>query len=294
MSAAIEVICYFCHKQFLTKKAYFIFNKKVGYHSFCSKKCQYKSQLRGRILTCENFACNKKFYRAPNNILSSNYCSRSCAATINNQKYPKWPIKYCKKCQKPFRREGSSYCSIKCGKLGRFKYTKEEIIKAVQDHHKNTGRVPAKREISDVSEKATHIFGSWNNTIIAAGLTPNRSHDNRMYRRLCGKAADGHKCDSVSEILIDNWFHKNKIKHLRYIPYPDTNHIADWSLNNGEIFVEYFGLANDNPRYAHAIREKKTLCKNNKIKLISIYPSDLYPKIKIANKFKSTKKGPVV
>ena len=169
------------------------------------------------------------------------------------------------------KRVGSPFCSIKCGKLSKFKYTKEE-------HVAKTNRVPPKREVPEISHKAIHLFGSWNNALTIAGLIPNRSHNNRMYKRLNGKAADGHLCDSVSEILIDNWLHKNKVKHSRNVPYPKTNHVADWAVNNDKVFVEYFGLANDSPRYDRTIKEKKLLCRNNRIKLIEIYPKDLYPK----------------
>lgn len=292
MLSTVRLKCYFCRKYFLTKRAYFIFNKESGYNSFCSRRCHYKSKFRGKFLTCDNPTCNKRFYRAPNDILSNNYCSRSCAAIVNNQKYPKWPVKHCKKCQKPFRREGSPYCSIECGKLGRFKYTKEEIVKIIQNHHKNTGRVPAKRELVGISEKATHMFGSWNKAILSANLVPNRSYDHRMYKRLLGKAKDDHKCDSVSEILIDNWFYNNKIKHLRNVPYPNTKHVADWAVNNGRVFVEYFGLAKDSPRYDGSIKEKKRLCKKYKIKLIGIYPEDLYPKSCLDDKLAKLKLGP--
>ena len=278
MLSKVKIRCDFCRKQFLTKRAYFIFNQRAGYHSFCSKKCESKYRLTGKWLICENTICKKKFYRPKNDILKHNYCSRSCAAIVNNQKYPKWPVKYCKKCKEPFRREGSPYCSVKCGKLGRFKYTKEELVDLLKNHFSENGRVPARREVSEISFKATHLFGSWSNALIAAGLTPHRSHDNRMYKRLNGKAADGHLCDSVSEILVDNWLHKNKIPHIRDAHYPTTNHKADWAIKNGNVFIEYFGLAKDSPRYDRAIKEKKLLCKSNRIKLIEIYPKDLYPK----------------
>jgi hypothetical protein len=159
----------------------------------------------------------------------------------------------------------------------------------LKKHFNNTDRIPAKREINEISHKATHLFGSWNNAILAAGLKPNRSHDNRMYKRLIGKAADGHKCDSVSEILIDNWLRKNKVKHSRNVSYPNTNHIADWAVNSGKIFIEYFGLANDSPRYDRSIRQKIKLCKINKVKLVEIYPTDLYPEPSFDKKLKFLK-----
>ena len=94
------------------------------------------------------------------------------------------------------------------------------------------------------------------------------------------KALDGHYCDSISELLIDNWLYKNKILHERDAHYPGTHHKADWGIliGNQKIFDEYFGLINDSPRYDRSIKEKRKLCKKHKISLISIYPQDLYPK----------------
>ena len=74
--------------------------------------------------------------------------------------------------------------------------------------------------------------------------------------------------------------------------YPETNHKADWQIifRDKKIFIEYFGLANDSPRYDRAIKEKKKLCDKHKISLIAIYPQDLYPKEfleeNLNNKFK--------
>lgn len=130
-----------------------------------------------------------------------------------------------------------------------------------------------------------HTFGTWNKTIEAAGLIPNRSHDHRMYKRSMTKALDGHLCDSISEALIDNWLSAHGIPHERNVKYPQTNHRADWKIQ-GSIFVEYFGLAKDSPRYDRAITLKKKLCEENGVKLVEIYPNDLYPKIAIDDKFK--------
>ena len=128
------------------------------------------------------------------------------------------------------------------------------------------------------------MFGSWNNAITTAGLKPHRSDDNRMYRRTRTKARDGHICDSVSEALIDNWLAKHNIYHTRDAKYPTTNHKADWAIGNGKIFVEYFGLAKDSPRYDREVKIKKNLCLKNKIKLVEIYPSDLYPIVALESK----------
>jgi len=110
-----------------------------------------------------------------------------------------------------------------------------------------------------------------------------------MYKRIIAKSKDGHLCDSISEVLIDNWLYKNNILHEKDIQYPNTNHKTDWRINrnNQVTFVEYFGLANDSPRYDRSIREKENLCKEQSIRLIKIYPKDLYPKIYLENNLKN-------
>jgi len=157
----------------------------------------------------------------------------------------------------------------------------------IQNYFKKHERSPAKRELTELTNRAYHAFGSWNNAISAAGLTPNRSHDDRMYKRITCKANDNHFCDSVSEVLIDNWLHKNKIKHSKNTPYPDTGHITDWTINNGTIFVEYFGLAKDSPRYDRSMKKKERICKRHNIRLIKIYSTDIYPKQIMDNNLKS-------
>ena len=130
-----------------------------------------------------------------------------------------------------------------------------------------------------VSSACQRFFGSWNKAIIAAGLVVNRSDSQRMYKRTNTKALDGHSCDSISEALIDNWLFSHKISHQRDIVYPTTHHKADWAvdINGQRIFIEYFGLASDSPRYDRDINHKKELCKINGTPLIEIYPQDLYP-----------------
>ncbi len=159
----------------------------------------------------------------------------------------------------------------------------------IKEFYQKYRRVPAKRDILELIHRAPHLFGSWNKAVTAAGLTPNRSHDNRMYKRIMTKARDGHLCDSVSEALIDNWLSKNKISHERDVSYPNTNHKADWAVK--DIFIEYFGLAKDSPRYDRSIRKKKKLCEKFNIKLIEIYPNDLYPNINLDNKLKFLQNG---
>jgi len=290
MHGVVKVRCQFCSKDFWKDRRHFNENLKLRYSFFCSKACEGKFRNKQVKLICERPECGKSFSRTPKNISPHNYCSQTCAAIINNSKYPKWPEKRCrnKVCSKMFRRTGSSYCSIECGKIGRFKYNKTDIIDILKNFYRQHRRVPAKRELQDICNKCPNIFGSWSNAVIAARLIPNRSHDHRMYKRTRTKAADGHLCDSVSEAIIDNWLTEHKIDHERNLSYPDTNHKADWAIANNQIFVEYFGLAKDSPRYDRAIRTKRKLCKQHNIRLIEIYPADLYPKPSLDYKLLNT------
>jgi len=293
----VKIKCHLCHQHFQTKRAYFTFNKEAGYNSFCSKKCHYKSKWLGKTLSCENPKCDKKFYRSLTNISAFNYCSKSCAAIINNQKFPKWPKRYCAKCKKEFKNRESKYCSWECSRSALYnnrghiatKYTAKEIREHIKNLFDRLGRTPARRELGNMSYAAIRIFKSWNNAISAVGLAPNRSHDHRMYKRSKTKANDGHLCDSISESIIDNWLYKNKIKHSRNVSYPDTNHLADWGIDNNKTFIEYFGLAKDSPRYDRSIKEKIKICKKHKIKLIDIYPKDLYKTSNFINKLRFLK-----
>lgn len=235
-----------------------------------------------RLFVCENDSCKEEFWREPNSISPHNYCSSSCAATVNNRKFPKRfaKIAICRSCNKSFKNlsHNKDYCSVACRSHARLKYTKDEIIRAIKNKSLELNRVPAKREIAEYCDTAIRLFGSWNEAVRAAGFEPYRSHDDRMYKRSRTKALDGHKCDSISEAIIDNWLYKQKIPHSRDIVYPKGNYKSDWSLKNGKVFVEYFGLAKDSPRYDASISAKNAICRNYGIKLVPIFAEDLYPK----------------
>jgi len=231
--------------------------------------------------------------RKPSEISPHNYCSKSCAAIVNNKRYPKKhpkpEFRVCVRCGKKFRKStgNKKYCSMRCRREAE-RYTPKELLGIVKDTAQRLGKIPARRELREIDSACRKLFGSWNNAIIAAGFKPNRSHSQRMYKCANTKALDGHLCDSISELIIDNWFMENNISHERDVSYPTTNHKADWAINvKGQaVFVEYFGLANDSPRYDRTIRKKKMLCRKHKLTLIEIYPQDTYPKEYLNDKLK--------
>lgn len=134
----------------------------------------------------------------------------------------------------------------------------------------------------EIAYACVYYFGSWNQAVLAAGLVPNRSHSQRMYKRANAKASDGHVCDSVSEAIIDNWLTAHNISHQKGGQYPGTNFKTDWMV--GDVFIEYFGLAKDSPRYDREIKKKRNFCHSRNIKLIEIYPHELYPSMTFEKK----------
>jgi len=285
-----EVECKNCKKKFFRDKGHVNENLKLGHNFYCSRSCEYRNKTTAKTLICEN--CSKDFIRGLKDISRHNYCSRSCAATVNNQKFPKRELGYkiCNnpKCNRDFRGR-KKYCSSECSAWKRKYYTPELMLNTVRMACKALGRAPVKREFVEMDKAYRKHFGSWNNLLISAGLIPHRSHDHRMYKRVNTKAADGHLCDSISEAIIDNWLTKHGIVHVRGSRYPGANFLADWTI--GDTFVEYFGLAKDSPRYDREVKRKRRFCLRKDIKLIEIYPIDLYPKISLENKL-NLFKGP--
>ncbi len=280
----VKVKCAFCGKEFFRKKGQFKEAKKFGWKQYCSWKCLTKDKIKRQVLFCEN--CGKHFERTPCGVSPHNYCSHSCAMIMNNKRYPrknglKPILKTCRICGNQYKKSSGNkkYCSMKCRSEAK-RCTPEELLSIIKKTARKLKRAPARRELDSITKSCIKVFGSWNNAVLAAGFTPNRSHNNRMYKRSIAKAQDGHLCDSISELLIDNWLYKNSIPHERNAHYPETNHRTDWELpnRNRKIFIEYFGLTNDSPRYDRAVEEKKKLCEKHKIFLIPIYPKDLYPK----------------
>lgn len=294
----VKLKCAFCNKYFFREKGRFNEAKKFGWKQYCSWKCLSENRIKNKLLICEN--CGKTFKRTLSGISPHNYCSQSCAAIANNRKRLKSSpkikpkLKTCIWCGKQFRKSSGNkkYCSMKCRNEAEPRHDKQKLINIIRRKVEELQRIPTRREMKE-SNSCQDIFGSWNNAIIAAGFKPNRSHSQRMYKRIATKALDGHSCDSISEVLIDNWLAENKIVHVKNIPYPETNHKADWGINfkGKTIFVEYFGLAKDSPRYDRAVEKKKVLCQKHKLSLIAIYPQDLYPKKflkeNLENKFKN-------
>ncbi|MDP4010323.1 MAG: hypothetical protein Q8P37_00475 [Candidatus Spechtbacteria bacterium] len=271
----VKLNCASCRKIVHRSKSRFNEAKKFGWKTYCSSRCQAQSFKKQNYIKCSNPVCEATFWRINKEIkkVKNSYCSRSCAAIINNSKSPKRKKKIvkntCKICTKLFYRDGL-FCSLKCKNAGQF-ISKEKIIDEIQSFYNKNGRIPTKKEFKH-NHAGRERFGSWNNAIETAGFSPNPALFAEKHI-----ARDGHKCDSLSEKIIDDWFAANNIGHERSVSYPERPQFTcDFVV--GDYFIEFFGLENEHKKYTEIVKEKRRLAKRLQINLIEIKPQDIFPK----------------
>ncbi|MEK7173391.1 MAG: hypothetical protein AAB740_05490 [Patescibacteria group bacterium] len=277
--------CAFCGKEFLRENGRYNEAKKFGWKQYCSLKCQYEMKVTQVKMECGNHICSKMVVRLKSQYEKSKFgrvfCSTSCAATVNNTitkiKSGKNinKEKICPFCSKIFLGI-KKYCSVKCyadfvrSKPRVIKISKEQIIKEIQNFYQENDRIPVKREYSHYNATRDR-FGNWNNAIAAAGFKPNPV----LYAEK-QVAKDGHKCDSLAEMIIDDWMFKNKIEHEREVFYPNSKKLKVDFVANGQ-WIEFFGLAGEVKGYNDVIKRKLAIIKKHKIPFMALYPKDIFP-----------------
>lgn len=159
--------------------------------------------------------------------------------------------------------------------LARLKYDENQLIQLIQKFYNDNGRIPLKRELNTVWQPIKRIFGSWNNAICKSGYHPNRVKFSRRYIAL-----DGHKCDSYSEKIIDDFLSVNKINHETHVYYPGQKKFKCDFLINENIWIEFVGLKGFRS-YDKCLSNKREFLRHHNIKTIELYPEDIFPKIKL-------------
>jgi hypothetical protein len=163
------------------------------------------------------------------------------------------------------------YCSLNCIPKVKSKYNSEVVIAEIQQYVNKNNRIPFKHELIKLNKPVRSFFGTWNNAILAAGYEPNPVRFAKKYT-----AGDGHICDSLSEEIIDNWLYARNIKHEIHLRYPGRGRfISDFKV--GKYWIEFFGLKGKHSRYDKLMKNKLRLAKKLNLKLIKIYPKDLFP-----------------
>jgi len=172
-------------------------------------------------------------------------------------------------------------------------FSDKKLLNELIEMSKELGRCPNISEISNnINLPAVDIyfdrFGSFTNACEKAGLIPNIG---RYGTQCYSKNHDF--CYSIQEQIITDYFIDNNIQYIKEYPYSKiiknqpVRYIMDWLINEN-IVVEYFGMINDK-EYNKKTKEKIKICKNNNIKIISIFPKDL--KI-LSKKFLTINKNP--
>ena len=268
--------------------------KLVGKNSRNKLLKQY-NENPNKCLFCGNDILakeNEKIYL----VKKRKFCSKKCSAKYNNAHrdenyYIKiketWQKKSIKKkclyCKKEFKRKSSNqvFCSPECRKKSYG--TKEDLIKWVDDFVANNGYVPTSKMNKKMKRLAIKIYGSWNNAIKELGYEPH----SQKYKKGYFPCKDGHVADSISEMMVDNWLFENNIKHERRKKYPNSKKDCDFYLIDFDIWLEYFGLANEDEIYDKNIIEKEKIATKNNLKLIGIKHEDSFPKMNLLKKLKN-------
>jgi len=85
MPTYTNVDCKNCVTTFSISLKCFNESLKNGWNFYCCKKCHSVYKKTGKNLMCSNPLCKNKFYRYKSSInKTSNFCSQSCAAIVNN------------------------------------------------------------------------------------------------------------------------------------------------------------------------------------------------------------------
>ncbi|MBI5614125.1 hypothetical protein HY947_04335 [Candidatus Gottesmanbacteria bacterium] len=149
-------------------------------------------------------------------------------------------------------------------------YSRKHLLQLLIEFATKHKRIPTKRDFYSHYGSYYRTFDSWNSAIREAGFSPNPVLFAKKFI-----AQDGHKCDSFSEKIIDDWLSTNKIPHERNVPYPQDRFTADFKI--GKTLIEFFGLQGQLKRYDALMKKKLKMIQKYKLKVISLYPKDLFP-----------------
>jgi len=274
----LPVKCSFCSKVYYRESGRITEAKKFNWRQFCSVKCQSEARNKQIKLVCSRPGCGNVFVRQLNDFKRSkcHYCSRRCAAIVNNSKYIKRHavMKICGYCGKNYNGDAKKYCSETCQDKAQV-IPADLLIGRIRNFVQINKRIPCKREFKYYHAIRAR-FGTWNNAIKIAGFDPNPVlFANRHI------AKDGHECDSFTEKIIDDWMSEKGIEHKRDVPYPGKNRFTcDFVIGNK--WIEFFGLAGELKRYDLLKRRKLNLVRKHNINLIKLFPDDIFPKNKLS------------
>ena len=122
-----------------------------------------------------------------------------------------------------------------------------------------------------IPSRPTYVgkFGSWQNAIRLCG------YDLRSFKygTTC-IADDGHKCDSIGEVIIDNWLYKRNIYHELHVKYNvNGSNCSTCDFVVGNVYIEYTEsqyIDRISYKYIDKLNKKRTWCDQLGVRLIEI------------------------
>ena len=159
-------------------------------------------------------------------------------------------------------------------------YDKEDIILQLKDVANKLKRTPYGYELVNFglpsSKTFERYFGSYRKACIEAGIEPNYQ---LFGKSIHCKSINGVECASKSEKIVCDYLELHNIQYIKEPFYKDYINDSrckskrfDWKVK--DYFIEFFGMPEKN-YYSKRMLEKIQICNDHKIKLISLYKSDL-------------------
>lgn len=168
-------------------------------------------------------------------------------------------------------------------------YTEEELLERFNSLSQKLGRNPMYDEFFQykLPSYTTYVdrFGSIENVCKKLGMSYSKLATIYQGRHIGyidenGKRYDSYREKYVEDILKSLGFN-NLVYNKRYYQIkPELKTILgnrkfDWYSPQNDCFIEYFGMMKDDAHYTNKSLEKIKICRDNNIKLIEIYPSDI-------------------
>lgn len=156
----------------------------------------------------------------------------------------------------------------------------DELIEKLIDFSKQLGITPTQNDVDDCEDMPSSSiycirFGTFLNAVTQAGLKP-RSSKSPLITPNGNYALSGYEYKFLLMLEKYNFKFKKEAMYKDYIENYEYNHRFDFVLDcdGEEIFIEIFGMINRED-YVEKTKYKINLCKENNIKLISIFPNDI-------------------
>lgn len=162
--------------------------------------------------------------------------------------------------------------------------TDEEILEGIIRLSEEIGDIPTQRDITECEylpslSRLASSFGTFRKTLIEAGF------DEKEIRGKVRTTNNSNVCYSRYELLFCKTLENRKIKFEKDVKYEDyvsnlgKRYTCDFvaEIDEQTYFIEVFGITNSSS-YDKRTEEKIRLCKENGLKLIEIYPEDIWGK----------------